>query len=265
MFVKKPPIRLSKPVREIEKKTNSLFLAVTSTEKLVIANYHKDVVVLNKRGERLRSITKSKHGFENICGVAVDNDENVYISDSGHHCIFKFNKRGKLQKKFGKEGSGPGEFYFPRGLAVADGRVFVCDRYNYRIQVLTTELELVTQLTGSVESIDGSLKQPEGIAVGTDGLLYISEFGNHRIQVFSRDGQFVNSFGKQELSCAEGVCVSDGYVYVADHHKSLVFVFTKNGEFVTSFGEGHISSPYGVSVDSDGFVYVCSKECIVVF
>ena len=39
-----------------------------------------------------------------------------------------------------------------------------------------------------------------------------------------------------------------------------VSVFTKHGHFVTSFGEGHITDPVGVlvSVDSDGFVYVCS-------
>ena len=265
VLVRIPLTRLYKPVRMIRNKVNGLFLAIDSSERLVVTNYHGDVVIMSKKGVRLHSISKSKHGFENICGVAVDKEDNIYVSDSGNHCIYKFNQRGKLQKKFGEEGSGPGEFLFPRGIAIAGNQVFVCDRYNHRIQVLTTNLELVTQITGSVGSSDESLKQPESIAVDGGGMLHISEFGTHRIQVFTRDGQFVSSFGKQELSCAEGVCVHGGYVYVVDHRKKLVFVFTKGGQLVTSFGNGHITDPYGVSVDSDGFVYVCSKECIVVF
>ena len=41
--------------------------------------------------------------------------------------MYKFNKSGELLKRFGKKGSGLGEFSNPRGVAVAGDRVFVCD------------------------------------------------------------------------------------------------------------------------------------------
>ena len=54
-------------------------------------------------------------------------------------------------------------------------------------------------------------------------------------------------------------------MYVVESSWQCVSVFTKNGKFVTSFGNGHINTPYGVSVDSDGFVYVCSSQRVIVF
>ena len=93
-----------------------------------------------------------------------------------------------------------------------------------------------------------------------------------RVQVFTRDGQFVRLFGKKEsgqgeLNGPRGVCVDADYVYVADYSNNRVSVFTRHGHFVTSFGEGHITRPYGVSVDSDGFVYVCCdcSKCVIQF
>ncbi len=53
---------------------------------------------------------------------------------------------GDLQKMFGTNGSGPKELNNPRGIAVAGNQVFVCDRDNHRVQVLTTELEPVKQI-----------------------------------------------------------------------------------------------------------------------
>ncbi len=56
-------------------------------------------------------------------------------------------------------------------------------------------------------------------------------------------------------------------VNVSDWRNGCVCVFSVHydGQFVTSFGNGHITDPYGVAVDSDGFVYVCSKESVVIF
>ena len=80
---------------------------------------------MNKQGERLRSINKTQNQLRSVRRVAVDKDDNIYVSDSGNHCVYKFNKNGELLERVGKKGSGPGEFNFPRGVAVACDRVFV--------------------------------------------------------------------------------------------------------------------------------------------
>ena len=100
-------------------------------------------------------------------------------------------------------------------------------------------------------------------------MLYVSDCGNHCVQVFTRNGKFVYSFGKKgngqgELNGPTGVCVDASYVYVADNSNNRVSVFTKDGQFITSCSEGHITNPYGVFVDNDGFVYVCCDKCVVV-
>ena len=109
----------------------------------------------------------------------------------------------------------------PRGVAVAGDRVFVCDHYNHRVQVLTTELEPVKTIQLQEELVMDSLMDPDSIAVDSEGMLYVSDRGNHRVQVFTRDGQFVRSFGKKgsgqgELNGPKGVCVDADYVYVAE-------------------------------------------------
>ena len=123
---------------------------------------------------------------------------------------------------------------------------------------------------------DGQFNGPESIAVDSEGKLYISDHNNHRVQVFTGNGQFVYSFGKKgsgqgELNGPTGVCVDASYVYVADCRNNRVCVFTKDGQFITSCGEGHFTYPQGMFVDpngmfvgSDGFVYVCCSNCVVV-
>ena len=156
----------------------------------------------------------------------------------------------------------------PRGVVVSGDRVFVCDRENHRVQVLTRELQPVKQF-GSRGSGDGQFNGPESIAVDSEGMLYISDYGNHHVQVFTRHGEFVYSFGKKgsgqgELDGPRGVCVDASYVYVADYYNNRVSVFTKDGQFIRSCGEGHLTYPYGVFVDSDGFVYVCCSNRVLV-
>ena len=269
VFVRIPPTKLDKPVREIPGISQPRYMAFNSSEEAIAADFERDLLVLNKKGERLRSISKAQYGLSGICGVAVDKDDNVYVTDSKSNCIYKFSKSGELLKRFGKKGSGPGDFHYPRGVAVTGDRVFVCDCLNVRVQVLTTNLEPVKQF-GSVGTGDGQLKGPEDIAVDSEGMLYVCDRNNNRVQVFTSDGQFVCLFGKKGsgqggVDHPQGVCVDGGYVYVVEYNK-CVSVFTKNGQFVKSFGIGHVTDPYGVSVDSDGFVYVsCIKNHVVVF
>ncbi len=268
VFIKIPPTKLDKPVRVIRGINNPRYMAFNSSEELIVTDLGGDILVLDKKGEQIRSIIQSKHGFGYIYGVAVDKEDNIYVSDFGKHCVYKFNKRGDLLKRFGTNGSGPKELHFPRGIAVACDQVFVCDLNNHRVQVLTTELELIKQI-GSKGSGDGHFKTPEDIAVGNEQMVYVTDCHNHRVQVLTMDGRFIRSIGKKgsglgELSSPCGVCFTS-FVYVAENNNNRVSVFTKDGQFVTSFGNGHITYPIGVAVDADGFVYVCSPESVIVF
>ena len=267
VFVSMPPLKLpvNKPMKEI-RNIHPIHIATNSSNELITSNEGRDIAILNKKGEKLRSTSCSQ--LKNVCAAAVDNDDSVFISDSDSNCLYKFDKDGRLLKKLStKKGSGPGDFNTPRGVAVHGDRVFVCDRGNHRVQVLTTNLEPLTQF-GAQGVGNGQLNGPEGIAVDSEGMLYVSDYINHCIQVFSSNGQFVRSFGKKgsgrgELDGPTGMCVDAGYVYIAEYYNKHVSVFTKDGQFVTSFGSGFIPYPFGVSIDRDGFVYVsCCSGCV---
>ncbi len=112
-----------------------MYMAFNASEEIIVTDHMGDVLVFNKKSEQIRSISKSKHGFGSIIGVAADEEDNIYVSDNSKHCVYKFNKRGDLLKRFGTYGSGPKELNYPRGIAVAGDQVFVCDRGNHRVQV----------------------------------------------------------------------------------------------------------------------------------
>ena len=268
VFIKIPPTKLDKPVKEIKGINIPVYMAFNSSEELIVTDFLGDVLVFDKKGKQIRSISKSKHGFVGISGVAVDKEDNIYVCDSGKHCVYKFNKRGDLLKRFGTKGSGPKELNWPRGIAVAGDQLFVCDRENHRVQVLTTELEPVKQI-GSKGTGNEHFNCPEDVAVDNERMVYVTDCHNLRVQVLTMDGRFIRSIGKKrsgqgDLSYPYGVCVN-GFVYVVEDGNKRVSVFTKDGQFVTSFGNGHITNLYGVAVDSDGFVYVRSEGSVVIF
>ena len=106
-----------------------------------------------------------------------------------------------------------------------------------------------------------------GLAFDTDGNLLVSDTRNHRIQKFTKDGQFLDAFGSRgsgpgEFDLPWGLTVdADGNIYVADWGNSRVQKLTASGQHLQSFGEaGHdqveLNHPSDVSVDKDGDVFV---------
>ena len=77
----------------------------------------------------------------------------------------------------------------------------------------------------------GELMDPAGVAIDTSGMVYVTENGNHRVSVFTSEGQHVTSFGswearEDELDSPRGVVVdSSGVVYVCDSDNNRVVLY----------------------------------------
>ena len=261
--VKIPPTQLGTPVRVISGLNLPYGVAFNSAGEVLVTMSGGEVGVFDKQGKKLRTI---KHTFKYPKGIAVDKEDNLFISDGGHHCVYKLDKDDNQLKVIGNLGSGNGEFNWPRGMAIIGEHVFVCDSVNHRIQVLSRELEFV-KIIGSRGTGNGQFKRVYDISKDEAGNLYVCDGNNHRIQVLNSDGEFLYSFGikgkgKGQLAKPAGVCVSDQFVYVSEYGNDRVSVFDRKGHFVTSFGsggsaEGSFKWPYTLRVDKDGFVYVC--------
>ncbi len=67
--------------------------------------------------------------------VTLDDEGHIYVSSTENR-ILKFDKNGMLQAEFGEGGSYPAQFNSPQALGIgADGKIYVADRYNHRIQI----------------------------------------------------------------------------------------------------------------------------------
>ena len=256
VFAKIHPIQLGKPVRVVKGVVDPWGIALNSKQQLVVAEKSGKVTVFDGKGKKVQTITSEK--FSRPIGLAVDKDDNIYVSDWGNCSLFKFSKEGKVMKVVGRKGTRPGEFNSPGVIKVINDKLYVCDRGNHRIQILSTELEYVNSF-GCHGDGDGQFNWPNGIAQDRAGNLYVTDTNNNRVQVFDCKGQFLSTFSKkgaasEQLDYPCGICVgSDRLVYVCDKGNKCVSVFKTSGQFVTSFGQ--FSWPAGIVID-DGFVYV---------
>jgi Tol biopolymer transport system component/sugar lactone lactonase YvrE len=142
--------------------------------------------------------------FKTPWAVAAD-ATTLFVADTGNHRIQKFTlanpcPAGTTQvvagvcyaAQIGSYGSGPGQFIFPRGIALAGGYIFVADTGNHRIQKIdatTLATPALSNIFGSYGTTNGKFDSPEGIAVDSTGNIYVADTGNKRVQKF--DSAFI--------------------------------------------------------------------------
>jgi len=83
---------------------------------------------------------------------------------------------------WGEEGSGPGQFSNPIGIAIAGDEVFVSDAGNNRIQVFSLQGKFL-RMFGRQGSVPGELGRPMHMDIREDKL-YVAEYLNDRGQIF---------------------------------------------------------------------------------
>ncbi len=120
-------------------------------------------------------------------GIAADSNGFLYAGDRKNHRIHKFSPEGQLLIKWGSEGKGNGEFDIIEQLAAdKEGFVYVSDRFGYNIQKFTSDGQFVAKF-GQAGSDPGMLNAPTFLFASPSGdRVYVSDYANHRIQVFKR-------------------------------------------------------------------------------
>ncbi|MFH2120776.1 MAG: 6-bladed beta-propeller [Pseudomonadota bacterium] len=230
--------------------------------------------------ERMWPTLQQPWYFSKPKDIAVGRNGYIYVVDSWNHRIQKFTLEGQLVNQWGRDGTGDGDFHYPYGIAVdGSGFVYVTDSLNYRVQKFTANGQFVTKW-GSKGGVDGMFGEgqslnmygPSGIAVDGSGFVYVADTGNHRIQKFTPDGQFVAKFGN--FGSGNGLFInpydialdSSGFVYIADTKNHRVQKLTSDGQYISQWGsqgidDGQFNWPEGIAVDGNGFVYVtCSQN-----
>jgi len=183
----------------------------------------KLLMTLGKAGEK----GDGPDVFDQPTSIAIAPNGDVFVAEGhsptyGNSRIMKFSKDGKLIKIIGRKGRGAGELMGPHNLAFdTEGRLFVADRGNNRIQILDQDGRFIAEWR--------QFGRPSGLFITTDDTLYVADS---------------ESWGADEPGWKKGIRIGS-----AKNGKVVAFI-----EDLESTTEEH-SGAEAVGVDSQGNVY----------
>jgi DNA-binding beta-propeller fold protein YncE len=152
---------------------------------------------------------------------------------------------------FGGQGSGPGQFQSPLGVAVqpSSGNLFVADSGNARVEKFTADGIFLAAFG------QGRLSFPTSVAIDSLGKVYVGDAGTNTVQKFGASGSFVSTIDgtsapQGHFQSLAGVAVDQANnLWVADRGSGSVIEFDSKGKFVRQWSDSH-GSPSAIAVDS---------------
>lgn len=182
--------------------------------------------------------------------IALDREENLYISDEACHTVSIFSPEGDFLGRWGEYGSGEDQLNRPSGIVFdAEENLLVVDTMNHRVRKFTKDGHFLMGW-GAFGDGEGEFDMPWGIDLDDDGNVYVSDWRNDRVQKFDAQGNFVFQFGgtgrgRGEFVRPAGVAVdSDFDIYVCDWGNNRIQLFTPEGQYVQQFtGDATLSEP----------------------
>ena len=223
-------------------------------------------------------------------GLHVDAGGNVWVTDSmgnetgtkGHQ-VFKFSPQGDILLELGKAGvpgRSPGLLNEPCDvITTSNGDIFVADGHSGQFgtpppgktgRILKfDENGTFIKEWGEIGEGPGEFKTPHALAMDSQGRLFVADRGNHRIQIFDQDGNYLDSY--YQFSRISGLFITpDDMLYAIDSESSPdrhpdwqtgIRIGSVTEDRVTAFipphqtGEPHGAAGEGIAVDHDGNVY----------
>ncbi len=167
--------------------TANRFLYVVDTQQDQVLVYDADSTKLLRRigtGGKNHFLT-TPGDFGAPQGVAVDQDGNIYVTDTLNNRVEIFDADGNFVSLFGKHGDGPGCFARPKGIAVdSDGHIWVADEMEDRLQVFNKDGQLLTYIGMNHGELPGQFKALVGVAIDKKNRVFTSEQFPGRVQMF---------------------------------------------------------------------------------
>jgi DNA-binding beta-propeller fold protein YncE len=210
---------------------------------------------------------KSKFPMRTPQCVAVDAEDNIYVTDSEAGEIFVYDAHLSFRRTIGSLRGGEGYFKRPTGIAVDSHkrRIYVTDTLRDQIFVLDMEGNVLAKI-GQHGTGAGELYFPTELRLLPDGLMVVDAM-NFRLQFFSLDGTPQGSLGQLGDSVGDmfrpkGVAVdSEGHYYIVDAALGMVQVFNRQGQLLYYFGNrgvdfGEFQLPSGLWIDKNDRIYV---------
>ena len=243
-------------IETIQLATKGVSLIPLANGNLVYGTGGK-VFLLNENFHEIKSVSTDGISF-----CASNHRNEIYVSDNHKHCIILFDFNLNELKQFGSEGVGNNQLSYPFGLCCYGDYVYICDRGNKRIQILTLDFEYVntiqldshnpiriqisnTTIAVSCDEatlfynlVSTALKYKHNIR-GTENINYIDSIfcalnlAQKKLFFFESDGNFLEEKGFHENlilsnvwgSLGGSMCRYKDILYMLDYKSGKVFKF----------------------------------------
>jgi len=176
--------------------------------------------------------------YDEVGGIGVDRNDNVYVFNRGDHPMIVFDRDGNFLRSWG-------EGVFPRAHGVhmaPDDTIFCTDDGAHCVRKCTLDGKVLMTIGTPGKPAPFQSGQPfcrcTHTALSPKGEIYVSDgYGNSQVHKYTPDGRYLSSWGKAgvgegEFNLPHNIhCDADGWVYVADRENSRIQVFDGKGKF----------------------------------
>jgi DNA-binding beta-propeller fold protein YncE len=214
--------------------------------------------------------------FTRAHGVRLDGDGNIWATDVGAHVVYKLNPQGQVLLTLGTKGqagewneaAGSRKLNQPNDVAMArNGDLFIVQGHTPGPQGDARVLKF--DKTGKfIKSWGGKGKGPgqfevaHGIAIDAQGLLWVTDRENQRIQIFDGDGTFVRELKYAGLPCS--LDIGRQYIYMVNGFAGQILQLDLNGKVLAATGKagtgpGEFGEAHVIAVSPRGELYVADS------
>jgi tripartite motif-containing protein 71 len=185
------------------------------------------IMKFNSRGRFLQRLAKTGSFPGQVVqpwGAAIGGGK-LFVADQGNYEIDTMRTSGASKTSFSRFGRGPGELVTPGGVAATPtaDRVYVADIIRHKVLIFDGSGRFLDEF-GSPGVGPGQFLKPTGVTVGADGSVFVSDRCNWRIERFTATGQFIESFGHEDLASPTFLAQDRaGTLYVSDFHRVVKF------------------------------------------
>ncbi|MHC5018926.1 MAG: SMP-30/gluconolactonase/LRE family protein [Planctomycetota bacterium] len=218
--------------------------------------------LFDTEGNAVRSFALPGERSGNPQGLDVDADGNILVADTHAHCLLRLRPDGTLIARYGKAGTGPGEFHWPTAICEAPDRTLWVTEYGEqdRLHHLNADGTPIG-VYGGTGSEPGQFYRPSNVAIDGDGGVWVADACNHRLQLFDASGAFqreVRGPADALLRYPYDVVVDrDGTLIIAEFGSHRVRRLDAHGRLLQSWGgpgteSGRLVDPWGCTPFADG-------------
>ena len=197
--------------------------------RLLVADSGNDRIAIYKvNGVNATYEAELRGGLGSPEGVTSDSRGVIYVTNAGLHNVLAF-KGGKKVDVLGSHGPGARRFVRPHDIELShDGRLYVGDPGNNRIQILSPSLDVVGTFRGDGDDFH----EPKYLAIDEGDWLYVADQFNHQVKIFNRARKSIATIGTGkagkkigQLNGPEGVEARIGHIWISDTHNDRIVLY----------------------------------------